>query len=209
MRRFSISSFSFVGLLSLVVASAAQAGHHRWDFTEAFSNDDGTVQFVELFSGFTGESGLGPFGMTSTSGGTFSFVTNLPGDSVNTWVLVGTTGYALAAVEDGAPAPDYTLPDGFFDPASDTLNYAGGADIWAVSGVPTDGVSSLNRTGGVLQNSPTNFPGATGSIDVSDPPPPGAGLPMLRTWGLYLLVGLLIVTASGIVRRPSRGARAA
>ena len=206
-RLSTLASISSVFVATLLLAVEAQAGHHRWDFTEVFSNDDGTVQFVELFSGFTGEHGLNGWTITSTSGGTFTFVGNLPGNSLNTWVLVGTTGYALAATEDSAPAPDYTLPDGFLEPASDTVNYASGADTWAVSSVPTNGVDSMNRTGGVMTNSPRNFAGATGSIDVSEPPPPPV-VPAIGTLGLVTLVGLLLFAASGIVRRSGNSAAA-
>ena len=183
--------------LALAWVSPALAGHHRWDISEVFSNADGSVQFVELFSANSGEAGLNGWTITSSSGGLFTFVGSLSGETANTWVLVGTNAFALA---DGAPTPDYVLPDGFFDPASDTLSYAGTADVWMISDVPTDGVSSLDRVAGVGVNSPTNFAGETGSIDLT--PPDGSPLPTLGIWGLAALVGVLLVAASGLFRRP-------
>lgn len=185
-------------LVVLLPAQAALAGHHRWDFSEVFSNEDGTVQFVELFSANSGEAALNGWTITSTSG-TFTFVGNLPADTANTWVLVGTAAYALA---EGAVAPDYVLPDAFFDPAGDTLNYAGGADIWTVSDVPTNGVDSLDRASGAGPNTPTNFAGETGSIDVSSPGG-GSELPGLGVWGIVALIGILLAVASGLFREPS------
>ena len=198
--REALSALVLLAALALLPLSA-QAGHHRWDFTEVFSNDDGTVQFVEMIGTANNEQNLNGFSITSTSGGSFTFVGNLPSAAtLDEWVLVGTTAFAMAS---GAPTPDYTLPDNFFDPVSDSLDYAG-VDTWAISNVPTDGVNSLDRSTGVGTNTPTNFAGESGSIDVSPPPPP-ITVPAIGRWGLVALVGALLLVASGLRLRRKTG----
>lgn len=180
--------------LLLAIASPASAGHHRWDFTEVFSNPSGTIQYVELFSLNANEAGLGPFTVTA-SGNTFNFVTNLPSSATaNTWVLIGTTAFAALP---GAPPPDYVLPDSFFSTAGGTLNYASGADIWIYGAVPTDGTSALARDGSTPTNSPTNFAGTSGSVDASPPP----GIPSVGVFSVGLAVLLILIAASGVLRR--------
>lgn len=180
--------------LVLLQAASASAGHHRWDFTEIFSNADGSVQFIEMFSANSGESALS--GWTITAGGnTFTFATDLPGDSANTWVLVGTADFASLP---GAPTPDYVLPASFFPTGGGTLVYAGGADTWSYGSVPTDGIASLERDGSTPPNSPTNFAGTSGSVNAS-----GAPIPSLAAWAAMLLVAIVLLAASGMLRRRS------
>jgi hypothetical protein len=153
-------------LVVLFVPSAVFAGHHQWDISEVFSDESGTIQFVELFSSNPNEAGLGPFFLTSASGGSVQFVTDLPGDTVNTWVLVGTTGFAALP---GAPTPDYTLPDNFADPTGDTVFYAGMADTLQFASLPTNGVDSIDDMLVASTNSPTNFAGVMGTVTVPEP----------------------------------------
>jgi hypothetical protein len=179
-------------IVGLLVASTAQAGHHLWDLTEAFSNADGTVQFVELFTAEDNEQGVGPFTMTS-NGKTMNFVTNLPtAATANTWILAATSSFAS---EPGAVTPDYLIPDQFVSTSGGTIVYAGGADTWAHGAVPTDGLHSLLRSGSTGINSPTNFAGQTGSVNLA------AGVPMVPTWGLIFVVGAVLFVASGLLRR--------
>jgi hypothetical protein len=179
-------------LAGLVLAVPSQAGHHRWDFTELYSNAGGTVQYVELFSANTGEAGLGPFTVTA-SGHTFNFVTNLPSsNTANTWCLLATSNFSGLT---GGITPDYVIPANFFNTAGGTINYASSADVWAYGAVPVDGVLALQRNGSTAANSPRNFALAAGSVNLSTP------VPMLPTWGIVLLVGVLLFAASGLLRR--------
>jgi len=185
-----------LGLLATVVglfaATTAHAGHHLWDFTEMFSNASGTIQFFELFTADNNEQGVGAFGVTSTTH-SMSFVTNLPtATTANTWILCATSNLAGQV---GGVTPDYIIAANFFPTAGGTLNYAGGADIWNYGAVPTDGVHSLARNASTPVNSPTNFAGQAGSINV------GAAVPMTQTWGLVLLVGAMLLVGSGLLRK--------
>jgi hypothetical protein len=176
----------------MLASTSAMAGHHSWDFTEAFSNADGSVQYVEIFCPVNGEAGLGPFTLTSTTN-TLNFVTNLStSTTMNTWVLVATSNFSGLA---GGITPDYIVPANFFPVGGGTFNYAGGADIWNYGAVPTDGVNALQRNGSTAVNSPRNFAGASGSVNLA------GGVPAAPKWGIALLIGLMLFAASGILRR--------
>jgi len=180
-------------LAGLVLAPVAQAAHHLWKLDEAFSNSSGSVQFVELSCPATGENTVGSFSVTSGAN-TFNFVTNLPpGSTANTWMLIATSGFQSLP---GGVTPDYILPSNFFNTGGGTLNYAG-IDNCAYGAVPTDGVHSLARDGSTPVNSPTNFAGQSGSVNLAAP------VPALQTWGLLVLVGAMLFAASGLWKRRS------
>ena len=179
-------------LTVLALAPRSFAGHHLWDTTEIFSNASGTVQFIEIFTADDNEQGIGPFSITSGAN-TFNFVTNCPTSmTANHWVLVATSNFAALP---GAVTPDYILPSNFFATGGGTINYAGGVDVWNYGAVPTDGVHSLLRNGSTAVNSPTNFAGQSGSVDLS------VVVPALPTWGLVVMVGAFLVAASGLLRK--------
>ena len=186
-----------IGTIALIVAgslgaTSAQAGHHSWDITELYSNSSGSVQYVELFCPVNGEAGLGPFTLTSTTN-TLNFVTNLSsGFTANTWVLCATSNFSSLA---GGIPPDYVIPANFFPTAGGTINYAGGADIWNYGAVPTSGILALQRNGSNATNSPRNFAGQSGSVNLGTP------VPAAPTWGLLALIGAVLLLSSGLLRR--------
>jgi len=176
----------------MLAASPTRAGHHQWDISEAFSNASGTVQYVEMIGLGNNEQALGPWTLTSTTN-TLNFVTNLPSSAtLNTWVLCATSNFAGLP---GGITPDYIIPANFFPTAGGTLNYATGAHIWNYGAVPTDGILALQRNGTTATNSPRNFAGASGSVDLLN------GVPMIPSWGLALLVGALLLAGSGLLRK--------
>ena len=153
---------SLAALLLLLAAPFAHAVFHLWTIDEIYSNADGTVQFLELRSLTGGQQFVGQHQLTSSSGGqtrTFTFPSDLPGDSGNRRMLIGTQGFAAL----GVVAPDYVVPNGFFFQGGGTVNFAG-ADIWNHGALPTNGTLSLLRDGSTATNSPRNFMGQTGTI---------------------------------------------
>ena len=154
-----------------------------------YSNASGSVQFVEMFTAVNGEVGVGPFTITAGAN-TFNFVTNTGNPTVNTWILVATAGFGSIP---GGVTPDYIIPGNFFATGGGTLNYASGTDVWAYGAVPTDGYHSLLRNGSTAVNSPTNFAGQVGAIDLA--------VPGFGGWGMALLIGALLLVASGLLRR--------
>ena len=167
-------------ILSLSIGTQSRAAFHLWDIKEIFSNEDGSVQFIELFSTSSGQQFLSGHQITATSDGvpvTFNFNGNLTGASTaNRHFLMATAGFG--SLEGGVTA-NYTLPANFFNPsaANISINFANSDTVtFAGSLLPTDGVNSLtdlspggaqNLVAGV--NSPTNFANATGSVDLSPP----------------------------------------
>jgi len=149
----------------LLPLDAAQAGFHLWDVNEVYSSADGTVQFIELraLSGF--QQNLGTVGVsirsTNSSGvNTFSFGTNLPGDTSGKTCIIGTSN--LASIPGGI-TPNYIIPANFIRPPTP----GGNAAVLFVpppfttvtatfTNLPTDGDSSLLRSGASMIIVPTN-----------------------------------------------------
>ena len=181
-------------VLGLVAASSsAQAAHHLWSFSSMFSNSTGSVQYVEMICGNdNNENALAPFTIT-TGTHTLNFVTNLPStNTANTWLLCATSGFQSIP---GGIAPDYVIPASFFPTGGGTLNYASGTSTWTYGAVPMNGVLMLKRNGTTATNAPHNFAGAVGSVNLSP------AVPMLPAWGLAVMIGALLLLASGLLRR--------
>jgi len=173
-------------------------GSHTWDFTEVFSNGDGTIQFIELREccGGAGETGLPGHTLTS---GTRSWV--IPGGALTPptstkFYLIATAGFAALP---GAPTPDAIIPAGsvpFLNFGGDTLSYVPW-DTWAFGAVPTDGVNSRKRDGTISANNPTNYAGVSGSVvaPLVVPALPNTSL-------IVLIVAAVLVGAVILARRP-------
>jgi hypothetical protein len=170
----------FAAALAVLVSAAlpcrpAQAFFHLWKFTEVFSSANGDVQFIELQCSGTAETVAAGATITSSSTGkVFTFPADLSGNTFNKRLLIATEDFDLLP---GAVMPDYTLPStDFFNQNGDTLTLFqfGTIDTRAFTSVPTDGVMSRNFPSNTLAaNTPTNYTGASGSVNV--PPPSLAG----------------------------------
>jgi serralysin len=172
-------------LFSVLSTTTAKATFHLWQIHEVYSDPAGNVQFVELLQ-FTGTDDEDEFAgkVFKSDLNVFTFATNLPSEeTANKLLLLGSTSYAALP---GVPKPDYTLPDHFFNPAGDKLDYAG-VDNFSFATLPGDGIHSLNRDGSTGINSPTNFAGDTGSIGGAVVPLP-SGLLMGITAGPALFL---------------------
>ena len=84
----------------------------------------------------------------------------------------------------------------FFDTAGDTVSF-GTYDSFTFGTVPTNGTDSLEKTG-VTTNSPTNYAGATGSVNAAPPPSP---VPSLSHPTIWLVAALLLASVLLIPRR--------
>lgn len=198
---FGVVSCGVMGLC----AGAAQAGSHLWDINEIFSNADGTIQFIELWEagGAAEEVGL-PGLVISTNG--HSFI--IPGDpleppTTNKYFLFATEAFAALP---NAPTPDVIIPAGlvpFFSTDGDTIAYEPWDDLtFGLAVLPTNGIHSLNFNLTVGVNSPTNYAGETGSVDVSESPI----VPTVSAWGLVAMV--LLLTCAGTIRVGQKSAAA-
>ncbi len=162
-------------VLSQVAVLPALAGSHTWDVWEIFSNADGTVQFIELreANGTAFETGLANHDIIANPAGTvYTMQNNVPPPTSNKSYLLATTAFAALP---GAPTPDEIIPDNFIAMLTDNeIVYVPWDNAtWTAGTLPTDGITSLNRTGPMPSalspgtNSPTNYAGVTGTIDAS------------------------------------------
>lgn len=192
----TLSLWCLTTLVFALHAGVAFAGIHTWDVNEVFSNADGTIQFVELWEAGGGATEFGVGNGTITSNTQTHSFGNGPvgGDTGNKYYLIATQAFADLP---GAPTPDEIIPAGkipFFDVAGDTVAF-GTYDSWTFGAVPTGGTQSLHKLTGQGVNSPTNYAGATGSVDAS----PGGGptIPVLAPGAAILLLGS--VSAAGFL----------
>lgn len=173
----------FVACAVILVCSGAPAwsGVHLWRITEAYSNADGSIQFIEMTTccGSAGGEIFLSGSMLTSNGHSFRFPGNLAPatpETPNNHVLLATDGYTTLP---GVPARDYKIDDNFFATTGDRLVFSV-YDTWIFGPglVPTDGVGSLNKdeddnadTPFVQRNSPTNVHDQTGTIGAAGGPP--------------------------------------
>lgn len=158
------------------LAGSALAGGHTWAVNELFSNADGTIQFVELKETQNGGGETGTAGHNVTSN-TRSFTiehNRIPPTNLK-HILLATPAFVGLP---GAPTPDYVIPAGsvpFFDrTGAETIRYIPYCTFNLSAGtLPIDGVNSLTITTheahafAIGTNSPTNYAGDAGSINVT------------------------------------------
>lgn len=118
-------TLAFALYLVIPFIQNAKAGVHEWDINEVYSNEDGTIQFIELANhlgpGCDSEHFFNGDAFSSNSN-VYPYPANLPSsDTCGKKVLLATAGFAALA---GAPAPDFVIPDQFFDPTGDSINHA-------------------------------------------------------------------------------------
>lgn len=161
-------------LLGLFAPSRAFAAFHEFEIKEIYSNADGTIQYIELFSSLAGQGFVQGHTITANDGTqmrTFTFAANV-GETENRHLLIATPGVANLP---GAVTPDFTLPCGpFFDPSatSITITFVGADTVtFAGSALPKDGSGSLTDTNlyGTSSfqsgtNSPTNIGNSAGTL---------------------------------------------
>jgi len=171
-----------LALCFTALAAPAHATFHLWEVTEIFSNDDGTVQFVEFFTEAAGEEFLAGHLLETYQQDVmrqqFTFPTSIPvplGQSTaNHHFLVATPGFlAVSGI-----TPDFEIPVDLLEPGViDKVALVGADDMGFAAGeLPTDGSNSLNDPGHgdpvfAAAATPTNFAGLVGTI-----PEPGAGV---------------------------------
>lgn len=187
-------------------ATAARAGSHLWEINEIFSNDDGTIQFIELKepTGANFEVALNGHDLISVGTGHVYHITqNLVPPTGFKHLLFGTPAFAALP---GAPTPDYIIPPNFFVVSADTIEWEPNLNYdtftFTAGQLPIDGVHSIHITNYNLDtfvtgiNSPTNYGGDTGTINA------GPAVPAMSTWGL-VVAALAVATAGSMMTRKS------
>jgi len=199
MRKTHMALFAGAALAIGFTAAPAHAAHHLWRLERAFSSPDGTLQYVELFTTDSSETGVGGQTVAGSSTNPFTFPAALAGNTTNTWLLLASPNFqAVTGIQ-----PDGILPAGFLSRSGGNLNYANGIDTWTYGALPTDGRTMLVRNPSTNQvtTAPalaTNFAGASASVVA-----PAAATPALPRWGVVAATGLLLLAASGLMRSRS------
>jgi hypothetical protein len=171
--RPALCAFGFV-ILTLF-GLPAKATFHLWKIDQVFSNAGGSVQFIELSTSASGQQLLSGHTITAMSPGggyyggggmtnSFTFPTDLPGDTTNHHFLVATQGFANL----GLVTPDYVVPNGFLFLPTGSINYAG-VDSVTYASLPTDGLHSIDHDGNVMAASATNFAGQSAALSTTPP----------------------------------------
>lgn len=166
--RLNLRLVSLCALALFTITNKAHANFHLWKLNEIYSNADGSVQFIELFCSFSGQSVLQNHTLSVTNAGavhTFTFPSNTPANTFQKSLLLATPGFGSLP---GGVTPDYVIPTNFLFSGIATINFGPGADVVSYTNLPNDGVSAMVRSGNSFvinaTNSPRNFNGQSGSL---------------------------------------------
>src|SRR5437667_8466737 len=94
-RSFLKNVFLVAIAIVTLASTPVQAGFHLWTIREVYTDSSGSLQFLELFDpSFGGQQFVGGFTLTVTDAGnttthSFTFPSNLPGDTFNHAMLLG------------------------------------------------------------------------------------------------------------------------
>lgn len=164
-------SVSALAAALALLPHAAHAASHLWVINELFSNPTGNVQFIEMHvpsSAANERFMMNKWVLAQVANHQFTFTENLPeGSTAFAYLLLATQDFADLP---GAPVPDDIITSHFFDLIADQVKwwqYGTGDLNFAAGELPLDGLRSLNRDHTTGVNSPTNFNGETGSVNVS------------------------------------------
>ena len=171
----SIVTVAIAAVSSFLFSSPALATFHFWEISEIYSNADGTVQYIELFTASNSQqftTGRTIRASQGASSNDFVFPGNTPAPTGGHHLLLATADFASLP---GAVTPDFTLADGFIFRPDGIVDFMG-ANRLIYDCLPTDGTLSLHcdANSGIVCtatsigiNSPTNYAGASGSINAS------------------------------------------
>lgn len=150
--------------LAVVIPLPVHGAVHLWSLNEIYSNNTGTLQFIELRDTSGGQNFVGLQQIQVTNGvstNTFTIPNvTLPGSTFNHNLLFGTAGIQAA----GGPAPDFIIPTSFLFTGGGTITFFG-QNSGPYTALPLDGILSRTWTGGNASNTPTNFSGQSGFVN--------------------------------------------
>ncbi len=139
----------------------------HWSINEIYSNSDGTVQYIELFTTVDGQQGLTGRQITASALGVengFSIPGDLSGITTGRTVLLATAAYEqLSGI-----SPDFILPDKFIPPGVTKISFA---DVDSVefdrSELPLNGTQALNSDLIPVRPNASNFLGDASIVETN------------------------------------------
>jgi hypothetical protein len=194
---FGVAVAAAVAFATLMSPTRAHAAFHLWAITEVYSNQSGSLQFIEMvdnsasgFNNFTANQQINVFNSDNSLHNMYTVPSNIADNplvnSLGHMLLFGTAGIQT----HGGPVPDFIIPDGFLFTGGGTLNFFG-LNGGTYPAMPTDGLTALTWPSGTMPNLATNFNGNSGQVN--GVPEPSA-----------LILTTLAVGLGGIWRRLSR-----
>ncbi len=166
--KYGITVFLISCLMNLVITGRSNASFHLWDIAEIYSNADGTIQFIELYTNDANQGIISNQTLSAESdGNTVNFVipSDVDNNTSNRRLLFATAQFSK---QIGAINPDFVIPDQFFDPNANsiTINFANVDSVTLTTAdIPTDGYHSINDDLIIMFNSPTNFANDMGVLN--------------------------------------------
>ncbi|MFM9957428.1 MAG: hypothetical protein ACKVZJ_05100 [Phycisphaerales bacterium] len=166
--------------LGLGFVAPAFGAFHLWRVSEIYSDSTGNVQFIEMFTTFSGQQFMSTHtiactNLAGTQTNTYLFQANTCAPTNNKRIVLGTAGYGAAA---GSVTADYVIPANFLFKEGGTINFGPNQQTFAYPALPNNGTDSLRDdtfttsppyvfTPGV--NNPTNCAGQVGSLNITPP----------------------------------------
>lgn len=167
------STFAALGLA--LHAGAALALPGTFGIDQAYSNADGTVQFIEVFDAGARDcdaneqawKGLELRSYGPGGGKSYLFPGDLPHCRTSQkHILIATQGFAAL----GLVTPDFVIPNGFLPLTAGTIDFAQISSI-TYTALPTDGVMAIDAFGRAVPNLAVNLAGAQASLTGNTAPP--------------------------------------
>ncbi len=166
--------------LGLGAASPAFGAFHLWRVSEMFTDATGQVQFIEMFTTFSGQQFMTTHTIACTNPGntqtnTYLFQSNTCAPTNNKRIVLATAAFAALP---GSVTPDYIIPANFLFKEGGSINFGPNQQIFTYPAMPINGTDALQDDTfttsppyvfTVGRNNPTNCAGSVGSVTV--PPP--------------------------------------
>ena len=135
-------------------------GTEQWQIREVFSNSDGRVQFIELYSPAFNQNALSTLTIRVNEQVIQPTIDTI-GDTRNKHFLLATASFES---ETNGIVPDFILPERTIPTSGVITIQIGTRTTRTFTNLPLDGIFSVNAASEQFLNSPTNFAGEVGAL---------------------------------------------
>ena len=135
-------------------------GTEQWQIREVFSNSDGRVQFIELYSPAFNQNALSTLTIRVNEQVIQPTIDTL-GGTRNKHFLLATASFES---ETNGIVPDFILPERTIPTSGVITIQIGTRTTRTFTNLPLDGIFSVNAASEQFLNSPTNFAGEVGAL---------------------------------------------